>query len=385
MSTNFHGPSAEWPFAASLPYDNDLHGYPSYGDTSWTELRQLAESAGVSIEHLCQTVESATHFARASKGIPFTNYNDDLEAVIRTLADDDDFNGDFDLETKTRITPQEWNEWQHPRDELGRFTGSGIHTAAHREHHYDPLSDNPEGDSRFWGENANRDAATRQHFNGKFEVDIPLNESATIDHLSHQMFGRTLEPHEWGELIGAPDGEKLEVRALPRAVLVQINPEMKSPLLVSLMREARLGDAHGVDLSITAHLVDAVIKKQGDAPKGLAPRMLGYSIRKCQNLGIKTIISEAVGNRYASDTIGYKHWPLMGFDADLKATDRSKLAAIAPRFRAANTILDLYQMPDGKAAWAQIGTGRKMYFDTTLNSKSHQVFSAYLKEKGIEL
>ncbi|RYX80478.1 hypothetical protein EON83_28380 [bacterium] len=100
----------------NFPDEEAFSGYPSYGDASWLELRQLAQRAGVSTEHLCQTVENTTHFARTGKAVEAPE--DDLEAVIRTLAADPDFT-DFDLEGKS-IT--EWHEWQHHRDEFGRFS-----------------------------------------------------------------------------------------------------------------------------------------------------------------------------------------------------------------------------------------------------------------------
>ncbi len=104
MSPSSHGPGAEWLYADS----------PPYGLTTYHELQSLAESADVSVESLCQTVEIATHYLHESKTSFFDN--DDLEAVVRALADDDFDFTDFDLETKVI-----WNEADHPRDPVGRF------------------------------------------------------------------------------------------------------------------------------------------------------------------------------------------------------------------------------------------------------------------------
>jgi hypothetical protein len=138
-----------------------------------------------------------------------------------------------DLRFNTGEAKGDWNEADHPRDERGRFSDGWLSAARGQHGHHPDFS--LQGEAAFWegggpgGAASHRDALTRQHFNGKFEVDIPANERATLDHLSHLMFGRALEPREWGELIGAPDGEKLEARALPLGVLVQIRPDTPSP------------------------------------------------------------------------------------------------------------------------------------------------------------
>ncbi|RYX80931.1 hypothetical protein EON83_26335 [bacterium] len=98
---------------------------PLKSEASWYELAYFAERAGVSIEHICATVEAATQVARQSTSAhkggnyqPVLPYENDLDAVIGALRDDG-----FDLEIKD----VQWNESQHPRDDDGRFTNGGSH------------------------------------------------------------------------------------------------------------------------------------------------------------------------------------------------------------------------------------------------------------------
>jgi HK97 family phage portal protein len=267
------------------------------------------------------------------------------------------------------------------RDRFGRWTDGGGFFAPD-----DGITNiggsNNQSPSLFWG-GENRDEVTKKHFNGKFEVDIPDNDKIAVARHSLMMFKRELAPHEWGELIGSPDGEKLECRSLPLAVVVRKTSESdSSSLFVSLIREIRHGGEFGRDEEKQVHLYAAAISRKAGTVEGMAPRMVFYSAKKCHKLGIKYLVSQAEGNKHTTRTsIGYRYWPKLGFNADITPADRAKLA---PKHKSAKTVLDLYEIEDGERAWREIGGKRKMYFDTTPESRSQQILASYLRERGIK-
>lgn len=228
----------------------------------------------------------------------------------------------------------------------------------------------------FWG-TSQRDAETKRLFNGDVSVNVLHPEE--VNDISTDYFGRTLDAPEWGQLVGAPDGSHVAVRAFNH-YKIDIRIEHDEYIRNYAIRQVHPGD-HRTEKD--AYIENVVFVKGSEAPERLAPRMLAYEFKKAAELGMDTVTLEAAGEGGSgSGWTGYSRWPQLGFNADLTGREMDMLP---DDLAGAEDLHSLMALPGGFEWWKENGSGREMFFDLTPGSESLKVFNKYLDDKGIKI
>jgi|GEM_PF-1500158 len=217
---------------------------------------------------------------------------------------------------------------------------------------------------KFWGGDS-RDETSQKYFNGDFKVTV----NSGVGQESKKLFGRELAAKEYGELIGAPDGEKIEVHRVAGGIHISAGDQGNFDLLMR-----KVGN-RGNEVVME----NGAFFKKSDAPKQLAPRMLAYQFKKAQELGIHRVVADAAGNAKSRQT-GYSRWPQLGFNGVIKNSVKSKLPS---KYRSAKDLNTLMQMEGGFEAWKKFGGRTNVSFDLSKGSTSWKIFESYLDSKGI--
>ena len=76
---------------------------------------------------------------------------------------------------------------------------------------------------------------------------------------------------------------------------------------------------------------------------------------------------------------GYYTWPRLGFEGPLSPRIERKLP---PGLEHARTVLDLMACEKGRLWWSEHGETICVAFDLNVGSRSRDVFTRYLREKG---
>jgi hypothetical protein len=257
------------------------------------------------------------------------------------------------------------------RGESGPGTNSGSFIAGGGSQGGSLQKSGNEPGRAFWG-GEKRDQETASLFNGKYEVNI--TKAKETDVLSKEYFGRELDSHEWGQLVGAPDGSTLTVT--PRKDLIEIKLRHGD----FIERVALSHVAPGGEITIKKSFLDNVfIEKAEGAPERLAPRMMAYEFKKCEELGIDTVTLEAAGGPNQTKYTGYWRWPQLGFTAPLSDAE---IESLPSQFEGAKTVSDIIER-DGLEWYKKNIYGKRMFFDLNAGSASRRVFEKYLADRKI--
>lgn len=233
--------------------------------------------------------------------------------------------------------------------------------------------------------NEQRDAFTTAHWNGR---DLALTVfpappgRPSVGELARALIGRDVQPAEWAELVGAPDGSTLRV-ATARVDLDGMRESVQILLDHPWLEGTAVRYVYRDDGSRLAMFNDFVFFRPG-SPPGVGTRLLVLQVRKAISLGIEHIATDAAGGP-GSTFVGYSVWPRLGFDGPIPPAARAKVDALPEDhpLRTAQTVRDLMARPGGRAWWQANGSEFRAYFDLAEGSVSRRLLAAYTREKGI--
>lgn len=231
----------------------------------------------------------------------------------------------------------------------------------------------------------------------------------------HEVFGRDLSVRELRGLVGAADNAIVEITYHSRDGAVAFSVHGPAVTIQSdyvAQPDGTFGPGTYRDFEYTASRelepINGVLTLVNDTfrvhpqyqGRGTGLRMIARQVKTLSSLRgpdgepvVRQLGAFMAGWRRSSDQ-GYQVWPRMGYNADLKPSDRrafvrDRSMPLRQRlhiFRLGNraTLLDLYQTPQGRAWWREHGKAIGGTFDLRDGSRSRQVLDAYLKEKGID-
>lgn len=175
----------------------------------------------------------------------------------------------------------------------------------------------------------------------------------------------------------------------------------------AIVTVSRWRDADAVDFSFQIEVVhpdisvmgrQVVVKKDGvhikneylfltdkEASKGLGRQILRDQIVASRSVGVKSIVTEAAGSYGDEGANGYYTWLRYGYDAPIHNksffSDKKIAKRIKTEFPEAKTLLDVMATEEGRAWWKLNGKPSLTTFDLADNSRSMNVFTAYLEAK----
>jgi hypothetical protein len=237
-----------------------------------------------------------------------------------------------------------------------------------------------------------RDPITQQHFNNNVTADIDDKAREA----SQAIWGRQLEPHEWGSLIGAPDGSHVLVRGSDpfgngsRYVHIDNGSVTGHDFSTRPATQIKRPNHPWIDdmgrglhfnpddpknrLVIENEAIALSPQGEAEAPDGFGTRIIAHQLQGCRRLGVSQFHCHSLN----------PGWERMGFKGILTASHRKRLP---PEYQSAKNTHQLYRMP-GALDWNK-RTGNIIdmgsYFDTSPRSMSSRIFNKYMARKGIRL
>ena len=172
-------------------------------------------------------------------------------------------------------------------------------------------------------------------------------------------------------LAGAPDDAVVtaSIAALHGQRIIEIvveNPIIRIKVLLYQSADARpVLDDDTVD-------VTPALQQQG-----YGTDFLGRQVEQAIRLGIVEIRAYAVRDDRIGD-VGYRVWPIFGFDAHLP---REIIARLSPELATARKVSDLMKIRKGREWWIKNGDDINLTFDLRPNSPALRRFRAYLRRK----
>lgn len=215
-----------------------------------------------------------------------------------------------------------------------------------------------------------------------FASDAPVKVATRAEHgadraeIESFLFGRSLADHEYGSLVGAPPGSRVQVEFIhPTGTLPHARITTSHPHYNEQIRTVMVDERDQVFVSNDSFFL------KSDAPAGLATTILHRQVQATSRLGIQYIDTYAAGNyRTLREGFlnGYYTWARLGYDGAISDDIRDRL----PRqYRSARQISELMAMPGGVDAWKQHGSASSMRFDVTPGSASRRRLETYIMMK----
>lgn len=193
------------------------------------------------------------------------------------------------------------------------------------------------------------------YFTGQVEIDIDY---------SYEINGKKYSPEDFIQLVGAPDGSKIEVRNWN---IITEHPIYEAPTEHRIFMD----EENNTILYLNVEIIALHNQYQG---KGFAKNMLQIQIQKAQELGFSELCLYADGS-FNQPLNGYYSWPRLGFNAAIP-----KGLKLPNELEKCEDILDIMSNETGRIWWKQNGVPANMNFELIENSKSIQAFNKYLKE-----
>ncbi len=201
-------------------------------------------------------------------------------------------------------------------------------------------------------------------------AEVDPDAPAQALHTIKRLLGKQATARTAADLSGAPAGTTATVaRGYGQdSLLVYVSGPG-----VDIKREIRRDlDGHLVIHNVTLFLAR---EKQGH---GIGTETLGRQIETAQRAGVDHIYLAAGGSPQDTSMVGFKVWPLMGFNGELRDSIRWELPEALKHCK---TIADLYATPEGRQWWAEHGESIGLKFDLTPGSYSLRTWEAYLRER----
>ena len=240
--------------------------------------------------------------------------------------------------------------------------------------------------------------------------------------VEHHIFGRSIHPREYGEMVGALDGSMVTVSmsgdpSNPDASTVNISTNLQGPNGYSSSRTIFWKSLTGLNAAANGLFPDYVATdsqsgtSDPSAPKGQwtcynaffrnndtsaqgnGARVLARQIRKLQQIGIGMLSVTAAGNHATAQRggfVGYTVWPKLGYDARLHKLDIDMLRQWAIQnpdplypepagLDQMTTLSELHASKEGRGFWYRWGGERSLVFDTRPGSAQVDKQAGYLK------
>jgi hypothetical protein len=173
-------------------------------------------------------------------------------------------------------------------------------------------------------------------------------------------------------LAGAPDDARVTVAVVPMHGRRIIEVVAESPIIrIKVLLHAR-PDGKPI---LVDELIDVVPVAQRH---GLGTRFLGRQVEQAVRLGIAEIRAYAIRGDQRGD-VGYRVWPILGFDGPLP---RQVLDELPPELAGARRVSDLMATQEGREWWIRNGDDINLTFDLSPNSPALRRFRAYLRRRG---
>ncbi|QDQ28255.1 hypothetical protein FNU76_18925 [Chitinimonas arctica] len=215
---------------------------------------------------------------------------------------------------------------------------------------------------------ANRDDLTKSLFNDK--VQILYRGNRVFEGL---YFDTSLA----AQLTGAMDGAQIDLSITTNAATFLIS----HPIL--------LGNAKRIIRSENGRLWienSGLSIKAENQKRGLGTRIFARQALAAKAMGIKRIVMFASGRIESVNQMDSElAWIKFGFIANLPFDLRARVSLMGGQFSRVRTLQELVALPGGAQWWAENGHAFRMEFDTTDNSHSWSVLTAYLNRKHIVL
>lgn len=171
------------------------------------------------------------------------------------------------------------------------------------------------------------------------------------------------------KLVAADEGSNVEITVDKHSGEIEINttgPTFKS--------ERRLS----FDDDGNAYIINDYFKVH-ESGAGTGTSILSQQVEEAKRLGFSHMECHAARGRNLN---GYYTWPRLGYDEPIHNLD-SLFDDGANPFPEAESVLDIMSMPGGSEWWKENGWALKnARFDLSDNSRSMQVFGAYLEERS---
>ena len=199
--------------------------------------------------------------------------------------------------------------------------------------------------------------------------NITITGQAGIEKLQ-RVFGRQLSSDEVGDMIGAPDGSRITVTSGGGSTFFEVkHPHVKK-------MKSKINTINGI---LMLYNDSIVLNKK--APPGSGTQIINRQVEAARQLGIKNIGLFAAGSKKSTTYNGYYTWTRLGFDGNTPTSMVSRIPAEIKSTMRDNTMLELYRTQAGRDWWRANGSGVRVGFDTSPNSKSSQALDAYNEER----
>jgi hypothetical protein len=201
------------------------------------------------------------------------------------------------------------------------------------------------------------------------EVVFLAGEQAAAERIARRLFQRTLDPHEYASLAGAPDDAKVEVGALDGMLYL----EMGDPATAAYRAYYYVCRAAG---RITLRNEGFHIHLRRLQSAGFGLQVFFRQARNAVMLGVDRIT--AVAGR-SCDENGYYTWPRFGFNGRLPQSLRRILPTGC---RGARDVLAVMESEEGRRWWREHGDTVRVTFDLTDGSRSRKTLREYVASKN---
>jgi GNAT superfamily N-acetyltransferase len=200
------------------------------------------------------------------------------------------------------------------------------------------------------------------------KVRFAAKDRSAYEAVARRVFGRDLPDAEAAALAGAPEGAEVTARAGVDNVVIA----WEIPKVAQAVR--RLYRDDNGKLVIQASYFEVDKKERG---KGIGAEVFGRMVDAGVAAGVDRITTSAAR---AADQIGYRVWPLFGYDGKIpEALTRD----LPPELAGAERVSDLMTTEGGRSWWANNGGTVSLAFDLNPNSLSQRIWRAYQAAKAL--
>jgi GNAT superfamily N-acetyltransferase len=200
---------------------------------------------------------------------------------------------------------------------------------------------------------------------------IAIHYQVGAQFLAQQLFGPFITDEEIGALAGALDGAAVQVSVRKTWLFLDVSDPLR---FASYQTSIRIDDSG----ALYAYIHD-VHTKPSQQKQGWGARAFRRQVEAAQRLGVQRFELFAAGHPGDRSDIGYYVWARFGFNAPLRADEKSTL----PDYWRDITDINQLIRRGGQKWWWANGDFREMVFELRPNSAMMQIFRDYLKEKNI--